>query len=52
MISSSSLMFLRVSVKNWCTVVSWYSSPGRSTVVGKLGWFGESGKCWVSRQKP
>ena len=28
------------------------SFPGRRMVEGKLGWFGESGKCWVSRQKP
>ncbi len=27
-------------------------SPGRSTVDGKSAWFGESGKCWVSRQNP
>ena len=39
-------------VENRCTVISWYSSPGRSAVEGKFGWFGESGKCWVSRQKP
>jgi hypothetical protein len=26
------------------------SSPGRSTVLGKAGWLGESGKCCVSRQ--
>ncbi len=34
------------------TVRDTYSSPGRSTVDGKPGWLGESGKCWVSRQKP
>ncbi len=33
-------------------VVDRYSSPGRSTVLGNCGWFGESGKCCVSRQKP
>jgi hypothetical protein len=27
-------------------------SPGRSTVLGKSGWFGESGKCSVSRHRP
>jgi hypothetical protein len=39
-------------VENRCTVTSWYSSPGRRTVEGKFGRFGESGKCWVSKQKP
>lgn len=34
------------------TVRERYVSPGRSVVVGKLGLFGESGKCCVSRQKP
>jgi predicted unusual protein kinase regulating ubiquinone biosynthesis (AarF/ABC1/UbiB family) len=29
-----------------------YVSPGARRVVGKWGWFGESGKCWVSRQRP
>lgn len=29
-----------------------YFSPGRSIVDGNFGWFGESGKCCVSRQKP
>ena len=29
-----------------------YTSPGRRMVFGKAGWFGESGKCWGSRQKP
>ncbi len=31
------------------TVSAWNFSPGRSTVDGKFGWFGESGKCCVSR---
>jgi hypothetical protein len=31
------------------TVCDWYRSPGRSTVEGKFAWFGESGKCCVSR---
>jgi hypothetical protein len=39
-------------VENRCTVTAWYSSPGRRTVEGKFGRFGESGKCWVSKQKP
>ena len=26
--------------------------PGRSTTLGKFFWFGESGQCCVSRQKP
>jgi hypothetical protein len=39
-------------VENRCTVTCWYSSSGRRTVEGKFGWFGESGKCWVSKQKP
>jgi hypothetical protein len=34
------------------TVVDAYFAPGRRIAVGKLAWFGESGKCWVSRQKP
>ena len=34
------------------TVVVLYSWPGFSSVVGNFGWFGESGKCCVSRQKP
>lgn len=33
------------------TVVDLYSCPGRSTVDGKCGLLGESGKCCVSRQK-
>lgn len=31
------------STPNLCTVWEMYVSPGRSTVLGKLGWFGESG---------
>ena len=27
-------------------------SPGLTTVEGKFGWFGESGKCWVSSASP
>jgi hypothetical protein len=38
--------------ENLKMVVWLYSWPGRSAVEGKLGWLGESGKCWVSRQKP
>lgn len=38
-------------VENECTVVDRYVCPGRSTVDGNDGWFGESGKCWVSRAK-
>lgn len=34
------------------TVVERNSSPGRSTVLGNAGWFGESGKCWVSSAIP
>ncbi len=34
-----------------CTVVVRYVWPGRSTVDGKDGWFGESGKCCVSRHR-
>ncbi len=34
---------------NEWTVVVRYVCPGRSTVDGKDGWFGESGKCCVSR---
>lgn len=36
-------------LKLWI-VVDWNTSPGRRTVVGNSGLFGESGKCWVSRQ--
>src|SRR5262249_60928088 len=34
------------------TVEVLYVAPGFSTVEGNLGSFGESGKCWVSRQNP
>ena len=34
------------------TVVVLYSWPGFSVVEGNAGWFGESGKCCVSRQNP
>ena len=34
------------------TVSERYSCPGRRMVEGNPGWFGESGKCCVSRQKP
>ena len=37
----------KVNVVVECSV-----SPGLSSVDGKLGWFGESGKCCVSRQSP
>ena len=37
---------------NLNTVVELYSWPGRSTVDGKCGLLGESGKCCVSRQNP
>ncbi len=37
---------------NLCTVREVNTWPGRSSVVGKSGWFGLSGKCWVSRQTP
>ena len=33
-------------------VVECIVAPGCRTVLGKSGWFGESGKCWVSRQNP
>ena len=38
--------------ENLKIVVEWKCCPGFSSVEGKLGWFGESGKCWVSRQNP
>jgi hypothetical protein len=41
-----------VRTPNTQTVRDRYSSPGRSTVPGKAGWLGESGKCCVSRQNP
>jgi hypothetical protein len=40
------------STPNVNTVRDANVSPGRSTVDGNAGWFGASGKCWVSRQKP
>ena len=40
------------STPNVNTVLDAKVSPGRSIVDGNVGWFGESGKCWVSRQKP
>ena len=30
----------------------WYRAPARRVVAGNDGWLGESGWCWVSRQKP
>jgi hypothetical protein len=33
------------------TVSLWKCWPGFNVVVGKLGWFGESGKCCVSRHR-
>lgn len=39
-------------VENLKTVFSWKVSPGFKIVLGKSGWLGESGKCWVSRQRP
>jgi hypothetical protein len=38
------------AVENLKMVVWWNLSPGLRTVVGKEGWFGESGKCCVSKQ--
>src|SRR2546423_849008 len=40
------------STSNANTVRELYSSSGRSTTGGNARWFGESGKCCVSRQKP
>jgi hypothetical protein len=40
------------STPNVNVVVECIVSPGFSSVLGKSGWFGESGKCCVSRQKP
>ena len=34
--------------ENWKIVVELNAWPGFSSVDGKLGWFGEFGKCWVS----
>jgi hypothetical protein len=36
-------------VENRYIVVLLNCSPGCNTVLGKFEWFGESGKCWVSR---
>ena len=33
-------------------MASWYTSPGRRTVLGYSGLLGESGKCWHSRATP
>jgi hypothetical protein len=41
----------QLATENANTVVDMNSSSGRSSVDGKSGWFGESGKCCVSRQK-
>ena len=40
------------SVVNRQVVTERNTSPGRSTVEGKSGWFGLFGKCWVSRHMP
>ena len=40
------------STPNVNVVVECIVSPGLSSVLGKSGWFGESGKCCVSRQNP
>jgi hypothetical protein len=40
------------STPNVNVVVECIVSPGFRTVLGKSGWFGESGKCCVSRQNP
>ena len=29
-----------------------YVSPGSRTTFGNSSWFGESGKCWVSKHSP
>ena len=39
------------SAVNWKVAICSYSSPGDNSADGKFMWFGESGKCWVSRQK-
>lgn len=39
-------------LENLKIVVVEYVCPGLSVVDGNLGWLGESGKCWVSRQNP
>jgi hypothetical protein len=38
--------------ENANTVVELYGLPGFRVVVGKLGWLGELGKCWVSSVNP
>ncbi len=43
---------VRHFAENLKTVIVRYVSPGRRTVDGNSGRLGESGKCWVSRQKP
>jgi len=40
------------STPNVNTVTEFSVSPGFNSVEGNFGWFGESGKCWVSRQNP
>jgi len=47
-----SMFFAAYFVENLNTVFEWNDSPGFRIVVGKSGWFGESGKCCVSRQRP
>ena len=39
-------------VENRKMVVLWNVAPGFRTTEGNFGWFGESGKCCVSRQNP
>jgi hypothetical protein len=41
-------IFGRAQLENWKMVEVLYTWPGFSSVVGKLGWFGEFGKCCVS----
>ena len=43
---------IRHRTPNLHTVLDRYVSPGCRMVVGNAGWFGESGKCWVSRHSP
>jgi hypothetical protein len=43
---------LAAAVRNRYTVVLLNCAPGFRTVDGNFGWFGESGKCCVSRQNP
>ncbi len=40
------------STPNLHTVRDRYVSPGRTIVFGNAAWFGESGKCCVSRHSP